>query len=448
MSIEKLIQTAIEKFSEFGPPTEIPQSLPLVDEFCGERLAPDAFADMDVLFIQHHLGPFIPRLRAMCNHGLETSRCWFVDIPYSTSRRVRKELVTMGFPESQMTRTFDDPIQPYSRRQRERVAYIISLLASQNEKRKLLVVDDGAYFIRTLQYLLPRDEKLVRDFGQRGTYVVEQTTRGLRYLQEKKYHEILGLLGIPVVSIARTPTKQDLESPFIGAAVSGAVVRTMMGGQRGKRNLGNILVIGFGAVGRETTKQLSTLKHGGPIHVYDKQWKRLEADIKETGACVLREFPKKGPFDTVFGCTGYASFPVREVGILSDDAILVSGSSAAIEFNREEFIDLAYESDDDFYIVEPEKTRSSGIHATIKMQKGNKRFSFISAGFPANFDGDLECLPVLIIQITHGLLLAASQETLGKEPGLHQLNENDDRWLYKRGLYWIEQYSIEASRES
>ena len=144
MSIDKLIQTAIEKFRESGPPTEIPQSLPLVDEFCGERLAPDAFADMDVLFIQHHLGPFIPRLRAMCNHGLETSRCWFVDIPYSTSRHVRQELVTMGFPKSQRSKLFRDPIEPYSRRQQERVAHIIRLLANQDSKGRLLVIDDGA----------------------------------------------------------------------------------------------------------------------------------------------------------------------------------------------------------------------------------------------------------------------------------------------------------------
>ena len=449
MNVENLVQTATGRFRESHLPTEVPQSLPLVDEFCRERLAQDAFADMDVLFIQHHLGPFIPRLRAMCDYGLETSRCWFVDIPYSTSRRVRTELMKMGFPKSQMTRVFDDPIEPYSKRQRERVAYIIRLLANEDNKRRLLVVDDGAYFVRTLRYLLPRDESLVRSFQQRGTNVVEQTTRGLRYLEEKQSQEMLRALDIPVVSIARSDTKRDLESPFIGLAVSRAVARATTKGQLKDRNLGNVLIIGFGAVGREVTKQLSALKHGGPIHVYDCQWEKLKTGIEETGAHVLREFPKVGPYDTVFGCTGYASFPVSEVGILANNAVLASGSSAAVEFNREKFIDLAYEvDDDDFYIVEPEKARSSGIHGTIEMQKGSHRFSFISAGFPVNFDGRLEHVPVLIIQITHGLLLAASQETLGKEPGLHKLNEDDDHWLYKRGLYWIEQYSIEASRQS
>ena len=446
MNINDLIQTATDKFKESGPEKELPQSLPLVENFCKDRMAADAFADLDVLFIQHHLGPFTSRLRAMCDYGLDTSKCWFIDIPYSTNKRVRQELVAMGFPESQMSRPFEDPIEPYSRRQRERVDYIIRLLANQNNKRRLLVVDDGAYFIRTLRYLLPRNEDLVSDFGQRGTCVVEQTTRGLRYLQEQQYQEMLGSLRIPVVSIARTPTKHDLESPFIGAAVSQAVVRIMTSGQWKDRNLGAVLVIGFGAVGRETTKQLSALKHGGPIHVYDKQWESLKKDIEGMGAHVLQEFPREGPYDSVFGCTGYASFPVSEVGILSDNAILVSGSSAAIEFNREEFIDLAYEfDDDDFYVIEPERTRSIGIRATIDMQKGSQRFSFISAGFPANFNGELECLPALIIQITHGLLLAASQETLGKAPGLHQLNRDDDQWLYRQGLYWIEQYTKGSS---
>ncbi|TET96400.1 MAG: hypothetical protein E3J30_11935 [Anaerolineales bacterium] len=323
------------------------------------------------------------------------------------------------------------------------MAYIIKLLANQDNKRRLLVVDDGAYFIRTLRYLLPRNENLVRSFKQRGTHVVEQTTRGLRYLQEKRYEEMLRFLGIPAVSIAGTCTKYDLESPFIGAAVSQAAVRTMTRRQGGDRNLGRVLVIGFGAVGRETTQQLSLLKHGGPIHVYDKEWKRLQTEIRETGACALRRFPKKGPYDSVFGCTGYASFPINKVGILADDAVLVSGSSAAVEFNREKFIDLAYEFDyDDFYVVEPEKTRDCGIHATIEMQKGGKRFSFLHAGFPVNFDGRLECLPALIIQITHGLLLAACQETLFKESGLHKLNQGDDNWFHERGLYWVEQYAV------
>ena len=87
-----VIQKALETFYEDRNLCVIPDSLPLVEEFCEAKLASGIFADLDVLFIQHHLGPFIPRVRALFDYGLEASRCWFVDIPYSTNSRVRGEL--------------------------------------------------------------------------------------------------------------------------------------------------------------------------------------------------------------------------------------------------------------------------------------------------------------------------------------------------------------------
>ncbi len=59
---QKIMQKALERFDEDEIPDEVPESLPLVEEFCREELPSDVFADVDVLFIQHHLGPFIPRM--------------------------------------------------------------------------------------------------------------------------------------------------------------------------------------------------------------------------------------------------------------------------------------------------------------------------------------------------------------------------------------------------
>ena len=441
-----MIHRAVKRFSNCELAEDIPDTLPLVDEFCNKRLSGDIFADMDVVFIQHHLGPFVPRLRATLKRGLEPSRCWFVDIPYSTSGSVREALLGLGFSNKQISDPFNDPITPYSRSQLNRVAQVLKTLANQDNKKRLLVVDDGAYFIRTLNYLLPIDAGLVNSFRERGTYLVEQTTRGHRYLETEMGKDLLRALKIPVVSVARSHTKYSLESPFIGVAVSRGCVRALKQSGRLDKGLGRVLVIGFGPVGKSTTEQLSELEHEGPIEVYDKEWKTLQSEIQRNGKTIaLQSFPDEGPYDSIFGCTGYASFPIEKAEILSNDAVLVSGSSAAIEFNREKFIDLACESEyDDFFVIEPEKTRSRGIHATIKMQKRNKRFSFLNAGFPANFDGSLECLPALIIQITHGLLLAASQEALHSDPGFHRLNQYDDEWLCQRGMHWIEQYALVA----
>jgi len=441
-----IIQKALKRFYSDKLPEMPPESLPLVEEFCKKYFTPWLFADMDVLSIQHHLGPFIPRIRTMVKYGLDPSRCWFVDIPYSTNSLVREEIKKVGCPESQMAEPFNDPIAPFSHRQLERVEFILRLYANQTNKKRLLVIDDGAYFIRTLNWLWSRDKELVMSFKEHPTYVVEQTTRGHRYLKTKEGRNLLKFLHLPAVSIARTQTKYSLESPFIGAAVSRGVIQSLRETGRLAKGLGRILVIGFGAVGQATTCELLKLQTEKPIHVYDKNWKKLKPKIEEIGVHALETFPEAGPYDTVFGCTGYASFPVNKVPILSNHATLISGSSAAVEFNREKFIDLAYKYDhDDFFLIEPEKSRKLGIHASIGIQKGNIRFSFLNAGFPANFDGRLECLPSSVIQITHGLLLAAAKEslTLSGEPGFRRLNARDDRWFSKNGLYWIERYGEE-----
>lgn len=341
-----------------------------------------------------------------------------------------------------MVRPFNDPIAPYSRRQLERAEHIIKRLAVNGDS-SVLVIDDGAYFTRVLNHLKNKEKELLLRFRERGTYLVEQTTRGHRYLESQGARELLSKLEIPIVSIARARTKYELESPFIGASVARETKNALMCSGRLEKGIGNALVIGFGAVGQAVTKELVELEKDQPIQVYDIRWKELSKRIKELGAQPLEALPDKGQYNTFFGCTGYASFPIDKLDLLADDAMLISGSSAAIEFNREKFIDLAYEKDsDDFFVVDPEETRNDGIHATIKMKRGNKRFSFLNAGFPINFTGKIECLPFEIIQITHGLLTAASNQVIQEStPGFCHLNFRDDEWFMKEGMKTIEKYA-------
>jgi hypothetical protein len=381
----------------------------------------------------------------MCNCGLEISNCWFVDIPYSTNNRVRQELLHVGFPSDQMVEPFNDPIDPYAKRQIERVEYILSNLINRG-RSKILVIDDGGYLIRTLNHILPRNKKMVWKFKERGTYLVEQTTRGHKYLNTKAAKETLKLLNIPAVSIARTFTKCELESPFIGASVSQKMIEALH--RHGQiANLGKIFILGFGYVGQATAHELSKLDIDEPMDVYDVQCEKLERDITRIGANALKVFPKDKLYDTVIGCTGKAAVHTAEqLKILADDAVLVSGSSAAIEFNREKFVDLAYRSEkDNFFIIEPEKTRKQGLHTPVRMSLYNRKFSFLNAGFPINFDGSVECLPSLIIQPTHGMLVAAASETFKQKPGFSCLKNKYDKWFYEKGLKWIDKYANGAS---
>ena len=148
-----------------------------------------------------------------------------------------------------------------------------------------------------------------------------------------------------------------------------------------------------------------------------------------------------GKYDAVIGCTGYGSFSPENIPLLNNGAILASGSSAAIEFNRAQFLEKLNNPSSGYQLINESQIQQNGIHATISLQKNEKSFSFLNAGFPVNFNGKFESLPFWAIQPTHTLLTAASQQTLLSESGFNFLNEDDDIWIYKHGLQFIDDYS-------
>ena len=70
-------------------------------------------ANSDILFIQHYLGPFIARLNAMIECGLDCHRAWFVDIPCSTHSDAIGKMVKIGFFEHHMNTPIDSPLNDY-----------------------------------------------------------------------------------------------------------------------------------------------------------------------------------------------------------------------------------------------------------------------------------------------------------------------------------------------
>jgi hypothetical protein len=407
-------------------------NLPLLDLLRSAK--PRAKLDgWDVLLIQHHLETFLPLVGSLLEDGMLCERSWHVDIPYSTTPQVNGVLRERWPDPLQMPPLFNDPLADYTQAQLLRVSLLLKDLAERPQsRRRLLVIDDGAYFARCMLGLQrigrPEAERL------RNCAIVEQTTRGHLFLQAHK--DELQKTGLNVVSIARTKSKIDLEGPFIGAAVAAAISRS--------RHIGHparIGVLGYGVIGESVTHALEVRFPQAHITIIDKRAEALRRALRgRSGRTIGTSLSVNEQYDLLVGCTGTNSFKVDDRQLLADGAVLASGSSAAIEFDRAGFVDLAdYYPDDEIEVLDRAETRAAGIHADIRFRfEGRKEAVFLNAGFPVNFDGESESLAPHMIQGTRCLLYAAAtQATSSPQPGLTTLSAELDNWIYHNALRFL-----------
>lgn len=415
-----------------------------------ERFPGPPLQQTDLLLIQHHLATTVPLVRAFTDDGLAVGDIWHADIPYSTNRGVNELLRTSLGHEDRTTPRMNDPLADYTVTQLLRVGMLLIALADRRRRRDgdhnggpqagaadehgargLLVLDDGAYFLRAVLALRTAGHPAWKDLA--GAAVVEQTTRGHRFLATHA-GEIRDL-GLRVVSVARTTTKVGFEGPFIGGAVSRAVTQRAAALDVAPRR---IAIIGFGVVGRATAVELRrALPEAELVIVESLEDNRDNARLAMRGAQVVGAVADSDGYDLVVGCTGRNSFTVADRTTLADGALLASGSSAALEFDRAGFIELADAfDDDDVELLDRDETRNAGIHANLRMSfEGGKRATFLNAGFPVNFDGREECLPVQMIAPTRCLMYAAAGQALEQPtPGLDVLHPKRDAWILSQAL--------------
>jgi hypothetical protein len=406
-------------------------NLPLLDLLRSAK--PRATLDgWDVLLIQHHLETFLPLVDSLLEDGMLCERSWHVDIPYSTTPQVNGALRERWPDPLQMPPLFDDPLADYTQAQLLRVSLLLKDLAERPQARRLLVIDDGAYFARCLlglQRIGRQEAERLRDCA-----IVEQATRGHLFLQAHK--DELQKTGLNVVSIARTKSKIYFEGPFIGAAVAAAIGRS-----RHIRHPARIGVLGYGVIGESVTQALEVRFPQAHIVIIDKRAEALRrAHSGRSSRTIGTSLSVNEQYDLIVGCTGTNSFKVDDRRLLADGAVLASGSSAAIEFDRAGFVDLAdYYPDDEIEVLDRAETRAAGIHADIRFRfEGRREAVFLNAGFPVNFDGANESLAPHMIQGTRCLLYAAAtQATSSPQPGLTTLSIDLDNWIYDNAFQFL-----------
>lgn len=441
-STDPRMRAALAGFGDEEIPDRLPTRLPLLEAFSEAHAHTDnpatRLGDLNgvrVLFIQHHLAAFLPRIQTMVDEGMAWDQTWMVDIPYSTNEQVRD--IIAGKAGVHMAKRLHDPLAPYHRSQLGRVMEAVEEISDSLGSGSLLVVDDGAYFIRALHQLRDRPGLVDRFRGR--THIVEQTTRGHRYLtnrEHKEFRNLLATIEATVVSIARCATKTQVEAPFIGAAASRGLRQALVKLGANPARLERVAIIGYGTVGQWVFDALKTLAPNARLTVVDTSWRKRRR-IKAFGGSPHRRLPRDQAYDMVVGCTGYASFDLDDRRALATESLLVSCSSAAVEFNRSRFIEKA-EADGAYEILSP-ASGSDDIRAPIVMTDGDRRFIFVNAGFPVNFDGELDNLPLRFIQATHTLLYAAGWQALRSTTlGVRALDPRADRWILNNALHQLE----------
>ena len=421
MAVDRRITRVLDSW-DWATANAIPDRLPLLD--CFRDRFYSSFGGWTVLFIQHHLGSTIAMVSGFIESGASVERIWHVDIPYSTDTYVNSVITRELGIAKQSLPLFNDPLADYAVAQMLRTAQILRKIASSRPER-LLVVDDGAYFFRALLMLSAIGDPAASRL--RGACVVEQTTRGHRFLESHRRKIVTH--GIRAVSIARTRTKLEFEAPFIGGSVASALMR-----KRASYAWADILILGYGAVGRACVAELRRRLPGSKITIVDPRAFNSDEDNVPPGVNLYSEMPQSGNFDLVLGCTGTNSFTFRDVHLVGDSAVLASASSADVEFARAAFDRAA--RDDEIKVIDADNARAGGLHAPLAVQTSASQIvTFLNAGFPVNFDGGPEGLSLKMIQPTRCLLFAAAvQASRQTDPGLGHLHKMEDEWLFKNAL--------------
>jgi hypothetical protein len=229
-------------------------------------------------------------------------------------------------------------------------------------KENVLLIDDGGELIRILNK--PRNNNF---------HAVEQTSSGFNKLKNVK-------INFPVVNVARSKTKLEIESPFIADLAYKKIIEEL---GKIEKTPKEVLIIGNGPIGKEMKI------------LFDKKFKTLIYDIKENEEKV-HEIIKEKEELLIIGCSGKISLPKKYHKFLKK-SILVSVSSSDREF--------------DSVYIRRKVEKNKNPHKNII----TKEIILLNSGFPITFDGSIHGAPPKKIQLTQGLMMAGTYQSIKEQ---------------------------------
>jgi S-adenosylhomocysteine hydrolase len=383
--------------------------LEYVEELFDVR-ASQPLAGFSFLCVQHLLASTGALIESLSRCGADLSRIQIVGKGYSTNEAVLGMLRDSGIRvlNPAFRETADEP---YDTILAEAVASALAHVYGESRRtaRGLLLLDDGGHALSGAHRVFPPGFPIT---------AVEQTTRGIRAANALSPR-------FPVINIGRSRAKLHLEAPLIAASMVHNLQNLLASGRNLFGGLNEVLLIGYGAVGRAAALRLRA--HGYDVTVFDNGTDML-------GAAAADGFPIADDLHTpldrrcvVAASTGGVSFPADLHGILQPGSVLANMGSSDLEFAawelREGTIVGAVYDTMGRELAGDDPEAPWDRHYQL-MAEGGYRY-LLKGGFPVDFDGGPDPIPPSAIQLTRALLLAgvlqASSET---RLGVVKLDEN------------------------
>ena len=358
--------------------------MPLVQEIIIEYQDEKPLRGYSVLFLQHQFPAQYGQVQALLELGVLKEDLYWIDIPYTSNPYVVKALIDMGIPRENLISSQYQLDMKYRTYQRTRVQKWISqnLDKISSKDQKLLVFDDGSYFIEAYSCFKKRDLDI---------RIIEQTARGI--IKFRKNAAIrFSSIRCPIINIAESEPKKKIEPSFITEDIIEAFQRKrdLLRDKINFKKDDKVLILGYGAIGASVADMINNniQPDSKSIFVHDPSPEKMNS-IKQNGYSLWESTDFRTRFKIVIGCSGQTSFNMWDHVFLDESAVLFSTSSGASELSREELIELANSSDDDDIkvIFKKEIRDFSKIHNNIEIEFPYSRALILNGGFPINFDG-------------------------------------------------------------
>lgn len=374
----------------------IPTSVPALDAV--RKATPGgALAGKGLCAVQHLFPTLVPLVEACIDKGMAPADIHILGTPYATNPLVAAYLRVLGVNVTEArdlggaTRGFEEA------RVQEIGAFLHGVVTSGSAPRAgWKILDDGGLLQGTIAGHKPirgmglDASDLARAFPVDRCEAVEQTTRGLTELSKSP-------ILYPTIAVARCEGKMQ-EGNIIGWCLADALLHELR--QTGLlEEARRVTLVSAGTVGLATARHLRDA--GFTVTVVDTSAEKraLANDSGFKTASSVQETLSHA--DVVFSCTGRTALDGE--ALQGWHGVIASGSSAAIEYNREQINALR-----DAPIAE------------------------LNRGRPLNFSGDgYENLSKEQIGITRALLFTALTQPVPRTPGLIDVDEDRDAFAVR-----------------